>query len=143
MLAHELGHHSSNHIPEAVAWFGLFALPGALILMLATRRRGGMGEPRGRPARAARRRRSFQLALAPAQNIVSRQAESEADWKALQTTREPAGRARALPRVRGDVARRPEPADVGVRPAPDATPRWRSASRWRTRGRAAARAAAR
>ena len=26
VLAHELGHHSSDHIPEAVAWFGLFAL---------------------------------------------------------------------------------------------------------------------
>jgi STE24 endopeptidase len=30
-----------------------------------------------------------QLALAPAQGVVSRRAESEADWKALQTTRNP------------------------------------------------------
>ena len=28
VLAHELGHHSSNHIPEAIGWFALFALPG-------------------------------------------------------------------------------------------------------------------
>ena len=31
-----------------------------------------------------------QLALAPAQNLVSRRSEGEADWKALQTTRDPA-----------------------------------------------------
>ena len=44
VLAHEIGHHSSNHIPKGLAWFALFALPGAWILMRATRRRGGMGE---------------------------------------------------------------------------------------------------
>jgi STE24 endopeptidase len=32
---------------------------------------------------------ALQLALAPAQNVVSRGAEREADWKALQTTRDP------------------------------------------------------
>ena len=49
VLAHELAHHSSNHIPEAIGWFALFALPGAFVLMLATRRRGGMGEPAAVP----------------------------------------------------------------------------------------------
>ena len=44
VLAHEIGHHSSNHIPKGLAWFALFALPGAWILMRVTRRRGGMGE---------------------------------------------------------------------------------------------------
>ena len=32
----------------------------------------------------------LQLAAAPAQNLVSRRMEAEADWKALQTTRDPA-----------------------------------------------------
>jgi STE24 endopeptidase len=32
----------------------------------------------------------LQLALAPAQNWISRRMEAEADWKALQTTRDPA-----------------------------------------------------
>jgi STE24 endopeptidase len=32
----------------------------------------------------------FQLAASPAQNLISRHAEAEADWKALQTTRDPA-----------------------------------------------------
>jgi STE24 endopeptidase len=89
VLAHELGHHSSNHIPEAIAWFGLFALPGALVLMLATRRRGGMGEPAAVPL-ALLVAAVFQLAVSPAQNVISRNSEEEADWKALQTTRDPA-----------------------------------------------------
>jgi Zn-dependent protease with chaperone function len=88
VLAHELGHHSSNHIPEAVAWFGLFALPGSLLLMLATRRRGGMGVPAAVPL-ALLVAAVFQLAVAPAQNAISRRAEAEADWKALTTTRDP------------------------------------------------------
>jgi STE24 endopeptidase len=88
VLAHELGHHSSNHLPEAVAWFGLFALPGGLLIMLATRRRGGMGVAASVPL-ALLVAVIFQLAVAPAQNVVSRRSEAEADWKALQTTRDP------------------------------------------------------
>ncbi len=94
VLAHELAHHSSNHLAEAVAWFGLFALPGALVLMLVTRRRGGMGEPTAVPL-ALLAAAVFQLAVAPLQNVVSRGSEAEADWKALSTTRDPAA-AKAL-----------------------------------------------
>ena len=89
VLAHELAHHSSDHLPEAVAWFGLFALPGGLLIMLATRRRGGMGEAAAVPL-ALLVAAVFQLAVAPAQNLISRESEAEADWKALQTTRDPA-----------------------------------------------------
>ena len=89
VLAHEIGHHSSDHIPKAVAWFGLFALPGAWILMRATRRRGGMGEAAAVPL-ALLVVAALQLASAPAQSWISRRMESEADWKALQTTRDPA-----------------------------------------------------
>ena len=89
VLAHELAHHSSDHIPEAVAWFGLFALPGALLLMVVTRRRGGMGQPAAVPL-ALLVAAVFQLVTAPVQNAISRQAEAEADWKALETTRDPA-----------------------------------------------------
>ncbi len=88
VLAHELAHHSSGHLPEAVAWFGLFALPGGLLLMLATRRRGGMGEAAAVPL-ALLVAAVFQLAVAPAQNVISRESEAEADWKALETTRDP------------------------------------------------------
>ncbi|HEX3290638.1 MAG TPA: M48 family metalloprotease [Gaiella sp.] len=89
VLAHELGHHSSNHIPEALGWFALLALPGALVLMLATRRRGGMGEPAAVPL-ALLVSAIFSLVVMPGQNLVSRRMEAEADWKALQTTHDPA-----------------------------------------------------
>ena len=88
VLAHELGHHSSDHIAKAIGWFALFALPGALVLMLATRRRGGMGDPRAVPL-ALLVAAAWTLVTTPAQNLVSRRAEAEADWKALQTTRDP------------------------------------------------------
>ena len=89
VLAHELGHHSSNHLPEAIGWFALFALPGTFALMVATRRRGGMGEPAAVPL-ALLVIAVYQLAVAPLQNVVSRHSESEADWKALETARDPA-----------------------------------------------------
>ena len=94
VLAHEIGHHSSDHIPKALAWFALFALPGAWILMRVTRRRGGMGEAASVPL-ALLVVAALQLALAPAQSWISRRMEAEADWKALQTTEDPRA-ARAL-----------------------------------------------
>jgi STE24 endopeptidase len=89
VLAHELGHHSSNHIPKGIAWFALFALPGAWLLMHVTRRRGGMGAAESVPL-ALLVVAVLQLGLSPAQNWISRRMEAEADWKALQTTRDPA-----------------------------------------------------
>jgi STE24 endopeptidase len=89
VLAHEIAHHSSDHIRKGLAWFGLFALPGAWILMRATRRRGGMGEAAAVPL-ALLVVAAIQLASAPAQAWISRRMEVEADWKALQTTRDPA-----------------------------------------------------
>jgi STE24 endopeptidase len=89
VIAHELGHHSSNHIPKAIGWFGLFALPCAWVLMRVTRRRGGLGVAESVPL-ALLAVAVLQLALAPAQNWISRRMEAEADWKALQTTRDPA-----------------------------------------------------
>ena len=89
VLAHEIGHHSSNHIPKGLAWFALFALPGAWVLMRATRGRGGMGEAAAVPL-ALLVVAALQLALSPAQAWISRRMEAEADWKALQTTRDPA-----------------------------------------------------
>lgn len=89
VLAHEIGHHSSNHIPKGLAWFALFALPGAWVLMRTTRRRGGMGEAAAVPL-ALLVIAVIQIALAPAQSWISRRMEAEADWKALQTTKDPA-----------------------------------------------------
>jgi STE24 endopeptidase len=88
VLAHELAHHSQRHLPEGIAWFALFAVPSAWILMRATRRRGGMGAPEAVPL-ALLVVAVLQLVLAPAGNLVSRRMEAEADWKALEVTRDP------------------------------------------------------
>lgn len=89
VIAHEIGHHSSKHLPKGVAWFAIFAIPGAWILMRATRRRGGMGQAEAVPL-ALVVVAALQLAAAPAQNWISRRMEAEADWKALQSTHDPA-----------------------------------------------------
>ncbi|HXF97653.1 MAG TPA: M48 family metalloprotease [Gaiellaceae bacterium] len=88
VLAHELAHHSQEHLLKGLAWFAIFAVPGAWLLMRATRRRGGMGSPQAVPL-ALLVAACLQLAAAPAANWVSRRMEAEADWKALQVTRDP------------------------------------------------------
>src|SRR5438105_2584672 len=40
VLAHELGHARSRHIPKGVAWYALYVFPAALLIVVATRRRG-------------------------------------------------------------------------------------------------------
>jgi hypothetical protein len=85
---------SSFHLVKGIGWFALFALPGAWILMRLTRGRGGMGEPAAVPL-ALLVVAVLQLVAAPAQNAISRRMEAESDWKALQSTRDPAS-ARAL-----------------------------------------------
>ena len=89
VLAHELGHHSRNHILEGLAWYALFALPGAWLIAVATRRRGGMGSPAAVPV-SLFVLVVLQLASLPLQNSISRHQEQEADWIALETTRDPA-----------------------------------------------------
>jgi STE24 endopeptidase len=89
VLAHELAHHSSEHLPKGLAWFAIFAIPGAWILMRVTRRRGGMGQPEAVPL-ALLVVAVLTLAAAPAQNWISRRMEAEADWRALQVTEDPA-----------------------------------------------------
>jgi STE24 endopeptidase len=88
VLAHELAHHSQEHLPEGIGWFALFAVPGAWILMRATRGRGGMGAPEAVPV-ALLVVAVLQLAFSPAANAISRRMEAEADWKALEVTRDP------------------------------------------------------
>jgi len=88
VLAHELAHHSQRHLTEGIGWFAIFAVPGAFILMLATKGRGGMGSPEAVPI-ALIVVAILQLATAPAANWVTRRMEAEADWKALEVTRDP------------------------------------------------------
>jgi STE24 endopeptidase len=90
VLAHEIAHHSSRHLPKGLAWFAMFALPAAWILMRLTRRRGGMGAPEAVPL-ALLVVAVIQLVASPFQSAISRSMEKEADWKALTSTRDPAG----------------------------------------------------
>jgi Zn-dependent protease with chaperone function len=89
VLAHELGHHSSGHLIEGIEWYALFALPGAWLIAVATRRRGGMANPAAVPLSLLVIVVLDLLSL-PVYNLVSRHMEAEADWKALETTHDPA-----------------------------------------------------
>lgn len=88
VLAHELGHLSRNHLPKGLAWYALFALPGAWLIARLTRRRGGMRDPAAVPL-SLLVLVVLQLLALPLQNVISRRFEAEADWVALQATRDP------------------------------------------------------
>jgi Zn-dependent protease with chaperone function len=94
VLAHEFAHHSRNHIWKFLGWYALLAIPGVFIVARLTRRRGGVYEARAIPL-ALFAVVILQLLALPVMNAISRHAEEEADWVALETTRDPEG-ARAL-----------------------------------------------
>jgi STE24 endopeptidase len=108
VLAHEIAHHSSDHLREGIAWFALFAVPGAWILARATRRRGGLARPEAVPL-ALLVVALLQLAAAPATNWLSRRSEAEADWKALGSTADPAGARRLFVGFAADGLGDPDP----------------------------------
>lgn len=93
-LAHELAHIERRHVWKGLAWFALLAIPGTWILAAVTGRRGSLRDPALVPL-AALVLAVLQLAALPLTNAISRRYEAEADWRALETTRDPAA-ARAL-----------------------------------------------
>jgi STE24 endopeptidase len=88
VLAHEIAHHSRNHILEGIAWYALFALPGAWLIAVATRRRGGMANPASVPL-SLLVLVALNLVSLPVYNAISRHMEAEADWVAHETVRDP------------------------------------------------------
>jgi STE24 endopeptidase len=111
IIGHELGHHAREHLPKSVAWYALFTLPMALAVALFTRRRGGIFEPTAIPLVL------FVLAVAqllatPLQNVVSRRYEQEADWMALQSTRDPTGDRSAMRRLAAPSLSDPRPSTI-------------------------------
>jgi STE24 endopeptidase len=88
VLAHEVAHHSRNHILEGLAWYALFALPGAWLIAVATRRRGGMADPAAVPL-SLLVLVVLNLVSLPVYNAVSRHMEQEADWVAHETVDDP------------------------------------------------------
>jgi STE24 endopeptidase len=88
VIAHEFAHHSRDHLWKSLAWYALFTVPGTFLIAAATRRRGGMREPAAMPL-ALLVLVALTLAATPLENVISRHMEAEADWVALQTTRDP------------------------------------------------------
>jgi Zn-dependent protease with chaperone function len=90
VIGHELGHLAHNHIWKDIGWYALFAFPGLFLIAQLTRSRGGMAQPEAVPLSL------FVLVVLtlvsqPIQNAISRHMEAEADWSALQATRDPVG----------------------------------------------------
>jgi len=88
VFAHELGHQARWHLAKGIAWYALFAIPGAYLIARATRRRGGMGVPEAVPLALLVLVLLNTLAR-PLEAEITRHLESEADWAALQATRDP------------------------------------------------------
>jgi STE24 endopeptidase len=87
--AHELAHVGRSHLWKGLAWFALLAVPGVFLVAWVTERRGGLADP-GLVPLALLVAVLFGLATLPLQNAVSRRYEAEADWLALEATRDPA-----------------------------------------------------
>ena len=111
VIAHELGHLARNHIWKAVGWYALFAFPGTFLIARLTRRRGGMGEAAAVPLSLLLLVVLSLLAL-PLENAISRHREAEADWMALQTTRNPAAATALFRRFVPTTLDEPSPATI-------------------------------
>jgi STE24 endopeptidase len=92
VVAHELGHAARRHIWKGLGWGLLLTVPLTFLLAEATRRRGGLHRAEVVPF-ALLVALALSFLATPLENVVSRRYESEADWMALQATRDPtAGR---------------------------------------------------
>ena len=137
VIAHELGHHSRDHIWKSFGWFALLAAPMALLVAFATRRRGGIYEPRAVPL-ALFVVVVLQLAVSPVQNVASRRYEAEADWVALETARDPKAQREVFRDLTQTSSTDPDPPGWTVAlfgTHPTAMQRIEMAEAWRVRNR--------
>lgn len=88
VLAHEYAHHARAHLLKGVGWGVLLLAPTVLVVAFATRRRGGLATPEAVPL-ALLVVVVLGLLTSPLQSAASRRYEAEADWSALQATRDP------------------------------------------------------
>ena len=108
VIAHELGHVRSRHILKGLGWTALIVLPTLWLVALATRRRGGVGDPANLPL-VFLTLTVLALLATPAQNAISRRYEAEADWRALNATREPAAARRLFQSFERTSLEQPSP----------------------------------
>ncbi len=112
VLAHELAHHSQQHLPEGIGWFAVFAVPGAFVLMRRDEGTWRDGCTRGDTARADRR------GGVPARDGAGRELGHAQDGSrgrlegARSVPRPRFGRGRDGRALR-DLARRPRPTRLG------------------------------
>jgi STE24 endopeptidase len=85
VIGHELGHLARDHILRGVGWFALFVVPLLAVLAHAV----DVRQPAAIPVLLLVVALA-QLALQPVRNVISRRIETEADWIALNGTRDPA-----------------------------------------------------
>ncbi|HUZ82189.1 MAG TPA: M48 family metalloprotease, partial [Gaiellaceae bacterium] len=108
VIAHELGHVRSRHILKALGWTALLVLPTLWLVAVATRRRGGVGDPANLPL-VILTLTVLALLTAPLQNVVSRRYEAEADWRALNATSDPAAARRLFESFERTSLEQPSP----------------------------------
>jgi STE24 endopeptidase len=89
VLAHELGHVKHRHVLKTLGWTALLVVPILWLVTFVARRRGGIANPAALPL-ALLALLLLNLVAAPIENAVSRRYEAEADWAALQASRDPA-----------------------------------------------------
>ncbi len=137
VLAHEFGHHGRNHLWKFLGWYALFIFPEVYLIVLVTRRRGGMQKPESIPL-ALLVVTVFSLAATPFENIVSRHYEAEADWVALQTTHDPGAMTKLFQHFGSYDLSSPDPptwAYVLFQNHPTLMQRIAMAEAWKTRNR--------
>jgi STE24 endopeptidase len=88
VIAHEYGHHESRHILKGLAWYALLSFPILWVVARVARRWGGLYQPRAVPV-ALLTLVAVSLVVQPFGNLITRRMEMEADWVALETTRDP------------------------------------------------------
>jgi STE24 endopeptidase len=111
VIAHELGHLARSHIWKLIAWYAVFAIPGAFLIARFTRRRGGMARPEAVPLGLFVFVALGTLAL-PAQNMITRHIEAEADWMALQAARDPTAQRSLMQEFTSTSLEEPDPGFV-------------------------------
>ncbi|MGH3001623.1 MAG: M48 family metalloprotease [Gaiellaceae bacterium] len=133
VIAHELGHVRSRHILKAIGWTGLLVLPTLWLVALATRRRGGLGRAENVPL-AILVLAVLALVTTPIQNAVSRRYEAEADWRALNATRDPVAARELFRGFERTSLQQPDPAGwdyIWLENHPTLMQRIAMAERWR------------
>jgi STE24 endopeptidase len=137
VLAHEIGHLARDHIWKSVAWYSLFAFPGAFLIARLTRRHGGMADPRAVPLSLFVLVALSLLAL-PVQNAITRHLEEEADWIALEATHDPAAARTLFQRFTTTTLDEPNPSTLEyllLANHPTIAQRIAMANAWEARGR--------